>query len=354
MSAEFPFGEIAGAANGKLASAGRFAGGKDVVLVSLACDGWVMGERIVAGELECLWRLAWERGIRAMAMTAAIRLIRFICKVPTVSCERIMVADAPDIAGCATISDGSPAPGGRELKKRACMYFLLLAWAFPLGGAVSLHAQSGKQHPSFEILTHRMDVDVDGAPNAYGPPGTQPLDVLLNAHFLNRADKEVVGYLTDEHHRPILQGPRDPFPGYYISQTAFTDSGNPNEADPRRYVDARKINYVVRGNVARRRGVKVGDFVAVYSKRTRRSVFAIVGDTGNPSGDEGSLHLLQDLGYPFRNGTDDSVETAEIVIRFYPNSNPRNLFFFTQAEVDETASKMGLSRDFGADPKSGR
>ncbi len=195
-----------------------------------------------------------------------------------------------------------------------------------------------------------MDVDVDGAPNAYGPPGRQTLDVLLDAHYLNRADKPVVGYLIDEHKRPILQGLNDPFPGYYISQTAFTDIENQNERDPRRYVDARNINYVVRGKVARRRGVKVGDFVSVYSRRTRMSVFAIVGDTGNPSGDEGSLHLLQDLGYPFHNGIDDSVEKPEIVIRFYPNSNPQRQFFFTQAELDQAATKLGLSRDFSAAP----
>ena len=197
-----------------------------------------------------------------------------------------------------------------------------------------------------------MDVDVDGAPNAYGPPGKQTLDILQNAHYLNRADRRIVGYLIDEHRRPVLQGPRDPFPGYYISQTAFTDIENQDERDPRRYVDARNINYVVRGDVARRRGVKVGDFVSVYSRRTRKGVFAIVGDTGNPSGDEGSLHLLQDLGYPFHDGKDDAVETNEIVSRFYPNSNPQHRFFFTQAELDRAATKLGLSRDFSAAPRN--
>ena len=64
-------------------------------------------------------------------------------------------------------------------------------------------------------------------------------------------------------------------------------------------------------------------------------VFAIVGDTGNPTGDEGSLHLLQELGYPFHDGKSDSVEKPEIVIRFYPNSNPTHRFFFTQAALDE-------------------
>jgi len=199
-----------------------------------------------------------------------------------------------------------------------------------------------------------MDVDVDGAPNAYGPPDVETLDTLLDAHILNRADKEIVGYLIDDDGSPILQGPNDPFPGYYISQTAFSDIENQDERDPRCYVDARNINYVVRGNAARRRGVRVGDFATVYSKRTRKTVFAIVGDTGNPTGDEGSLHLLQDLGYPFHDGKNDAVEEAEIVVRFYPNSNPKHQFFFTQAELDEAARKLGLSRDFSASRRARR
>jgi hypothetical protein len=230
---------------------------------------------------------------------------------------------------------------GPQLKQ-----FLAIAWALAFSIAIASHAQNRKRHPSFEILTHRMDVDVDGAPNAYGPSDKQTLDILLDAHYLNRADQKIVGYLIDEHGSPILQGPNDPFPGYYISQTAFTDPENENEKDPRSYVDARNINYVVRGNVAQRRGVKVGDFASVYSKRTHKSVFAIVGDTGNPTGDEGSLHLLQDLGYPFHDGVSDSVEKREIVIRFYPNSNPKQQFFFTQTELNEAATKLGLSRDF--------
>ena len=132
----------------------------------------------------------------------------------------------------------------------------------------------------------------------------------VDAHYLNRADKPIVGYLTDEHGRPILQGPNDPFPGYYISQTAFSDIQNQNERDPRRYVDARKINYVVRGNAARRHGVKVGDFVAVYSKRTHKSVFAYRRGHRKSYGDEGSLHLLQDLGYPFQTARMSRLKNA--------------------------------------------
>ena len=221
-----------------------------------------------------------------------------------------------------------------------------IALGFTLFFAIPMDAQKGTQHPSFELLTHRMDVDVDGAPNAYGPPGMPALDVPINAHYLERADEKIVGYLVDGKKKPILQGPNDPFPGYYISQTAFSDIANHNERDPRRYVDARNINYVVRGDESRRRGVKVGDFVSVYSRRTRKAAFGIVGDTGNPTGDEGSLHLLQDLGYPFHDGKSESVTRPEIVIRFYVDSNPTHQFFFTQAELNEAATKLGLSRDF--------
>ena len=221
-----------------------------------------------------------------------------------------------------------------------------------LGAALAVSAQKLAPHPSFEVLTRRMDVDVDvdGAPNAYGPPGKPALDIPIDAHYLERADQDIVGYLLDEKHRPVIQGPNDPFPGYYVSQTAFTDPANPNERDPKAYVDARNISYVVRGDYAQRHGVKVGDFVAVYSRRTHKAVFAIVGDTGNPTGDEGSLHLLQALGYPFHDGISDSVTQPEIVIRFYPNSNPRHRFFFTQASLDEAATKLGLSLVFSDTP----
>jgi hypothetical protein len=193
-----------------------------------------------------------------------------------------------------------------------------------------------------------MDVDVDGAPNAYGPPGTHPLDELRDAHYRARKHAEIVGYLTDDDdpNLPIVQGPHDPFPGYYISQTAFTDPARTNPRDPLRYVDATRINYIVLGRAAMHRGAQLGDFAAVYSRRTHKSVFAIAGDDGNPSGDEGSLHLLQALGYPFHDGISDAVEDPEIVIRFYPHSNPTHLFPHTQTELDAAATKLGLSREF--------
>jgi len=219
---------------------------------------------------------------------------------------------------------------------------LALATALALSAAQPTRSPSPPDH--FTLLTHRMDVDVDGAPNAYGPPNLPTLDNLRDAHYHHRPHGEIVGYLTDDDPPtlPILQGPHDPFPGYYISQTALTDPAHPNPRDPLRYVDATRINYIVLGNRARKLGARLGDFVAVTSLRTHRSVYAIIGDDGNPSGDEGSLHLLQSLGYPFTNGIDDAVETPEILIRFYPHSNPNHLFFHNQSDLDTAATKLGL------------
>jgi hypothetical protein len=227
---------------------------------------------------------------------------------------------------------------------------ILLPSAIVLMCGMCVSAEAGHAPPSFEILTHRMDVDVDGAPRAYGPPGSDTLDNLRNAHSMGRLDAPIVGYVLEDAppHRPVVQGPQDPAPGYYVSQTAFEDESIENERDPRRYVDATAISYVVLGDRGRQMGARLGDFVAVYSKRTHRSVFGIVGDSGNPSGNEGSLHLLQALGYPFHSGKNDAVEDADVVIRFYPGSNPEHRFFRTQAALDAAAEALGLSRDFGA------
>lgn len=235
----------------------------------------------------------------------------------------------------------------KESPRVRCFIRLLAVFAV-LMSACGAHGLRTSQTASFEILTHRMDVDVDGAPTAYGPPGKKTLDYLRHAHTMGRRDAPLVGYLLEDKppHRPVVQGPHDPAPGYYVSQTAFEDDSVENQHDPRRYVDATKINYVVLGDRARSLGARLGDFVAVYSRRTRCAVFGIVGDSGNPSGDEGSLHLLQALGYPFRDGKHDSVTRPEVVIRFYPDSNPKHEFFRRQAALNAAAKKRGLSRRF--------
>ena len=99
---------------------------------------------------------------------------------------------------------------------------------------------------------------------------------------------------------------------------------------------------MVQGKAAREAGVGMGDFAVVYSCRTGRIVYAIVADSGNESGAEGSLALVRALGYNLKNGIDDSVDDKEIIVRYYPKSNPAGEFFRTQEALNEAARKLGL------------
>ncbi len=211
---------------------------------------------------------------------------------------------------------------------------------------------------SVEIVV-TMTINVDGAPNAYGPDNRKALDFELNAHVGARKDGRIVGYLTKaDKITPLLQERSlgDPCPGFYISTTAYTDKNNRRETDPRRYVNAAEINYTLLGKVASEGGVKLGDFCVVHSKRSRNTVFAIVGDAGNSSGAEGSLALLQRLGYPFTGGKAGKVENKEIVVRYFPGSNPERVFFTNQADLEAVAGTLNLDTEFShhhADRDSG-
>ena len=104
----------------------------------------------------------------------------------------------------------------------------------------------------------------------------------------------------------------------------------------------------MRGRFAAQHGVHLGDLAAVHSARTGRTVWAVVGDEGNASGAEGSLALLQHLGYPFHDGKEDAVEQSEIVIRYFPGSNPRLVIPRSQREIDTLARRRGLDGTFAA------
>ena len=190
-----------------------------------------------------------------------------------------------------------------------------------------------------------MTVDVDGAPKAYGPDDSKALDYELNAHVGGRRTGAIVGYFIDNHGRPIIQGTNDPAPGFYISETRYFDIKNSKKTDPRRYVNAAEINYTVLAKSARDKGVSTGDFCVVHSIDKNKTVFAIVGDTGHNNGAEGSLALLQRLGFPVKNGK-SAPDISRIVVRYFAHSNPSKKFFFNQSDLDLAAEELNLDTDF--------
>jgi hypothetical protein len=92
-------------------------------------------------------------------------------------------------------------------------------------------------------------IDADGCPRAYGPPGTEPLDYIGNAGYSGNW----WGIVTTPNGKPFVQKDDDPdrwpWPGYYLSTTAYLVPGY-EKYDARRYVDSELVPFsVVPGNV---------------------------------------------------------------------------------------------------------
>lgn len=134
-----------------------------------------------------------------------------------------------------------------------------------------------------------MTIDADGAPDAYNPENTG-LDDLKNAGEPGNWG----GLAQDKDGNPYVQGPNDPFPGYYVSCTSLADRDK-DDSDPTKYVDASKIPFVVLPReVVRESGTRIGDFAVVFNLRNGRSSYAIFADVGTMG--EGSVALAQRLG----------------------------------------------------------
>jgi hypothetical protein len=177
-----------------------------------------------------------------------------------------------------------------------------------------------------------MTIDADGAPNAYHPDNIG-LDDLSNAG----SPGNWYGLAKDADGEPFVQGPSDPFPGYYVSATALADRTKPVN-DPTRYVDASKIPFVVLpGGMARQIGARPGDFAVVFNQRNGQSSYAIFGDVG-PSDriGEGSVALAENLG--IRSDARNGGARRGILFLVFPgsgNGRPRPI-----EEINSEAEKL--------------
>lgn len=131
--------------------------------------------------------------------------------------------------------------------------------------------------------TGEMTIDADGARNAYGPEGTDPLDYLGNAG--EPGNWWGIYAPPDGEGAPVIQGKHDPAPGYYVSMTAYLVPGF-EAHDPRRYLDSDKIMFgVVPGNVRKAtRGICKGCKCLITDKKSKhkhgRALHCVIGDIG--------------------------------------------------------------------------
>jgi len=144
-----------------------------------------------------------------------------------------------------------------------------------------------------------LQVDADGSPRAYHPkgsPGLDGLDYLADAG----SPGKWWGIATDNGKmdgNPIIQGPNDLAPGFYVSTTALE---NPQFAlgDPRRYIDSERVPYIVLpGGLPS--APKLGAQALVINLRNQSIVRAIFADIGpRDKIGEGSIALAVALGIP--------------------------------------------------------
>jgi hypothetical protein len=121
------------------------------------------------------------------------------------------------------------------------------------------------------------------------------LDYLANAG----EPGNFYGIVTDKKGVPVLQGPNDPAPGYYISATALGNPAYPS-TNPLRFVDSTAINYIALPPSAMKSlGAKKGDYVVAIHWNTGKTAGAIFADVGSDRDDdlgEGSIALAKELG----------------------------------------------------------
>lgn len=144
-----------------------------------------------------------------------------------------------------------------------------------------------------------FSVDADGAPRAYGGLGLTGLDALANAGKPGKW----YGVVTNSGKpdgEPVVQGPADPAPGFYVSSTSLVDPRYSTEHDPRRYVDASKVPYIaVPPELLATHGgqLHLGDLACVvYKGKQAGAVIADIGPAGHLG--EGSIALATLLGIP--------------------------------------------------------
>lgn len=177
-----------------------------------------------------------------------------------------------------------------------------------------------------------MTIDADGAPNAYNSDDTG-LDELTNAGTPAHWN----GIITDREGNPLIQQESDPFPGYYISCTSLSDKTK-KFTDPSGYVDASRIPYVaLPGEVADRRGARLGDFALVMNLRNGKSSFAIFADIGTLG--EGSVALADALG--IRSDARRGGQSEGILYLLFPGSG--NLQPRTLGEIKREGERLLLN-----------
>jgi len=179
-----------------------------------------------------------------------------------------------------------------------------------------------------------MVIDADGSPRAYAPHGSHlpALDYLANA----MSGDKFVGVVCTPQGEPIIQGPNNPCPGYYVSPTSLCDKTK-GLADPSRYVDSEIVPYIAICPELRSRGVALGDIALVtYHKK---KIGAIVADIAphNHYG-EASIACAVALGIP--SSAKNGGVSSGVVYVIFPGSRNNPAWPRDLSDIQTTAGVL--------------
>jgi hypothetical protein len=179
-----------------------------------------------------------------------------------------------------------------------------------------------------------MMIDADGAHHAYHPDGRSGLDFLGNAG----RPGNWWALVTDNgqaNGSPVKQTADDPAPGFFVSTTSLQDASR-GRKDPRRYVDAESINFIVLPSNLNL-GAKLGDFAVVLRPDRAVHSYAVYGDVGpaNQIG-EASIALAKALGVP-SNPKSGGIGHGVIYVVFTGSAQGWPL---SQSEIDQEGEAL--------------
>lgn len=197
------------------------------------------------------------------------------------------------------------------------------------------------------VFLGALTIDADGAPKAYGP-GDSGLDETKNGGHPGNW----WGLATDapecaETGTPLVQGPNDPAPGFYVSTTTMTDPAVDDCTRQRNYVDSGAIPFVALSPMIATIAHNKGKLVVVYRPSNGKIAFALNADTAPAHGiGEGSMLLARDLGAddnPRRGGIDDR-ELVYLVL-------PERIGFPASAEALRAAARKVFEKSWGGEKR---
>jgi len=185
---------------------------------------------------------------------------------------------------------------------------------------VKVTSISGPDDLVVYVYVSNVQVDLDGAPDAYGPPGKKARDSLRNARDHPDLKKGWYGVyamtpqdaarhnvkidsnpsLADVHGKfPVIQGAEQPKQGFYVSQSSVVANSSMHKWDQRRYVDATSVPFGALAGKLAKEGFVLGDLcLSLRPDKGLQSAYSFMDGAGKSSAalSEVSYKTFSELG----------------------------------------------------------